>query len=211
MNETESMAVFAIIEGLLEGDILLIQDKHEPPPMWKFPGGRVEPGESPEVALYRELFEEIGIVVLPVENEDIVSEEKTGDHIFRVYRARYYSGGFKPCSDEIDRVEAFSIDGARQLLSHSRILPKHATALQKYFILREKIRSISCDDYRFLTIAGPYRKDMPAKVQEMIDEHDKTCGRHDSPREHQADLDVFVTSEMEKGALELVAKLTAEA
>ena len=45
------------------GKILICQrTRHQPMPLkWEFPGGKVEPDESPENALFRELEEELGI------------------------------------------------------------------------------------------------------------------------------------------------------
>ena len=53
--------VAAIIER--GGRILIAQRKNAGyhPLKWEFPGGKVEPGETPEAALARELQEELGI------------------------------------------------------------------------------------------------------------------------------------------------------
>ncbi|PZU61281.1 MAG: 8-oxo-dGTP diphosphatase MutT [Sphingobium sp.] len=52
----------ALVDG--DGRVLLQQ---RPPGLsmaglWEFPGGKIEPGETPEAALVRELHEELGIV-----------------------------------------------------------------------------------------------------------------------------------------------------
>jgi 8-oxo-dGTP diphosphatase len=57
------LVVAAVLER--EGKVLIAQRAH-PPELrgrWEFPGGKVEPGETPEVALVRELEEEFGIIV----------------------------------------------------------------------------------------------------------------------------------------------------
>jgi 8-oxo-dGTP diphosphatase len=49
---------------MLRGDEILICQRRPDQPMalqWEFPGGKIEPGESPEQALARELNEELGI------------------------------------------------------------------------------------------------------------------------------------------------------
>jgi 8-oxo-dGTP diphosphatase len=53
----------ALIDG--EGRVL-VQQRPLGKPMeglWEFPGGKLEPGETPEAALARELAEELGITV----------------------------------------------------------------------------------------------------------------------------------------------------
>jgi 8-oxo-dGTP diphosphatase len=53
----------AIIER--DGLVLAAQrsDKMSMPPKWEFPGGKIDPGESPEECLRRELIEELSIQV----------------------------------------------------------------------------------------------------------------------------------------------------
>jgi 8-oxo-dGTP diphosphatase len=47
--------------ALVRGGRALAARRSDGPGRWEFPGGKVEPGESPEGALVRELREELGV------------------------------------------------------------------------------------------------------------------------------------------------------
>lgn len=60
--------VAALIENE-DGEILcaLRSPKMSMPNMWELPGGKVEPGEDPFTALRREIFEELGCEIDPID------------------------------------------------------------------------------------------------------------------------------------------------
>ena len=55
----------ALVDG--EGRVLIAQRPEDKSfaGLWEFPGGKIEPGETPEAALVRELAEELGISAAP--------------------------------------------------------------------------------------------------------------------------------------------------
>jgi 8-oxo-dGTP diphosphatase len=59
--KTVLVSAVALVD--IDGRVLLAQrpDGKSMAGMWEFPGGKVDPGETPEAALIRELQEELGI------------------------------------------------------------------------------------------------------------------------------------------------------
>ncbi len=62
---------FIVAAALIDGDgRILVQRRpagSEMEGLWEFPGGKMESGETPEIALVRELGEELSIVVDPAD------------------------------------------------------------------------------------------------------------------------------------------------
>ncbi|MEM9223170.1 MAG: (deoxy)nucleoside triphosphate pyrophosphohydrolase [Pseudomonadota bacterium] len=69
-HRPDPVRVLTVVAGLLvdgDGHVLITQRPQGKAMagLWEFPGGKLEVGESPEAALARELYEELGLTVRP--------------------------------------------------------------------------------------------------------------------------------------------------
>lgn len=88
-----------------QGRLLMIQRGHDPGAgLWSIPGGRVEPGETDEQALVRELLEETNLQVKVDRFVGRVRREGLGGAVIdiRDYAATVTGGTLRPGDDAAD-------------------------------------------------------------------------------------------------------------
>ncbi|MEO1338138.1 MAG: NUDIX domain-containing protein, partial [Myxococcota bacterium] len=111
---------------------LVLADKASPA-RWNFPGGKIEPGETPSMATRREVFEEVGLVLaglqLVQESELVIDEVTWRGHFFHAVGARG-----EAAVQEVDKcaeLKFVELDELRTLPSVPGVLYEPAVALSE--------------------------------------------------------------------------------
>jgi 8-oxo-dGTP pyrophosphatase MutT (NUDIX family) len=88
---------------------VLVERRHDGRPLWTFPAGEIEPGESPEDAAIRETKEETGLQVVISHTIGERDHPKTGTHMYYL-AARAFHGTDVHNGDEAELAEVKWVD-----------------------------------------------------------------------------------------------------
>jgi ADP-ribose pyrophosphatase YjhB (NUDIX family) len=120
---------------LVKGDtVLLVQDPRGGTDVWELPGGRMNIGEDPKVAIQREFFEEMGSAVeigSVVHMEQFIQGNENAQAFVIVYKATlvHPEQAFVLSDEEVSKVQWFTREEIKEL----KLYPEYKNALEVYF------------------------------------------------------------------------------
>ena len=133
----ENDEIPAVSVAVRRGDMVLLVKRGREPSRgyYAFPGGRVEPGETLEVAARRELFEETGLHVDSLELvRNYLVEGRREDRLLR-YRLHVFSAshdkGEAVAADDAEEAGWFDLDAMRGMLLSDFVLDVATEVLER--------------------------------------------------------------------------------
>lgn len=128
---TNIMQSYILIKN--ENKYLLEQTTERNNYKWAIPGGHVLSGETPEIALKRELEEELGIIDIQYKRIDIV-KFPYNSYIFNVFYSNTIIdiNSLNLQSDEVTQVKWYTKDEILELIANDKVPRGYAYILKKY-------------------------------------------------------------------------------
>ncbi|HSN22797.1 MAG TPA: Nudix family hydrolase [Methylomicrobium sp.] len=195
---------------------ILIARRHEASHQggfWEFPGGKIEAGETPEEALFRELKEELDINV--IESSPLITvNHRYSDFsvILRVFLVEQFTGTAQGCQGQpirwVDRSDlgGFSFPAANRPIVKAALLPPYYAILDDHVssdlladlhkllakgikLIQARLKATSSDRVKkFLMKAGPFCSDHNAilLINSAVD-----CGKSETHSIHLTSSDLL--------------------
>ena len=109
----------AVLAVVMRGDQVLLVQRRNPPDagLWGYPGGHIEPGETPEAAAMRELREETGVRAEVVKLLEVIEVRQEGFAFDLMAFACRHIAGDPVAADDVD--DAAWVDIA-DVFAHAR-------------------------------------------------------------------------------------------